>query len=98
LTQTEEETYVWLNPTFMKVLPAKDNPQPATPEELERVWKASGKTRIAPGKAAEKADEEKNCVSCGKPLEYISEYDAWYCSSCGKYDEDYEGDEPPPPE
>ncbi len=97
LTKTKEDMYVWLNPQFVKVLPAKDNPQPSTPEELERVWKASGKTKMAPGKEAAKAGEEKKCVSCGKPLEYISEYDAWYCSSCGKYDEDYEGEEPPPP-
>jgi predicted RNA-binding Zn-ribbon protein involved in translation (DUF1610 family) len=97
LTQTSEGTYVWLNPLFMKVLPAKDNPQPSTPEELESVWKASGKTKMAPGKGVAKEGEQKNCVSCGKPLEYISEYDAWYCSSCGKYDEDYEGEEPPPP-
>ncbi|UCE36973.1 MAG: hypothetical protein JSW00_15985 [Thermoplasmata archaeon] len=101
LSMTPDQTFVWLNPRFMKVLPAKDNPQPSSLQELDAVWKATGKTKIAPSE--EKAEkEEKYCSTCGKPLEYIAEYDAWYCSSCGKYEEE-EGKEipedlPPPPE
>jgi DNA-directed RNA polymerase subunit RPC12/RpoP len=94
LTMTPSGTYVWLNPRFQKLLPAKNNPQPSEPQELERVWKVSGRTKIG-GEAA----EEKVCGTCGKPMEYIEEYDAWYCSSCGKYDEDSlkPGESPPPP-
>jgi hypothetical protein len=44
LTMTPEGTYVWLNPRFLKLLNPKANPQPSGPEELERVWKASGRT------------------------------------------------------
>jgi hypothetical protein len=47
LSMTSEGTYVWLNPRFMKLLPAKNNPQPSNPEELEQVWKISGRTLIS---------------------------------------------------
>ena len=46
LSMTPEGTYVWLNPRFLKLLPAKNNPQPSSPEDLEHVWKISGRTRI----------------------------------------------------
>ena len=104
LSMTEDGAYVWLNPRFMKLLPAKNNPQPSNPEELEKVWKISGRTKI--GGVSAQAEDEKVCATCGKPMEYIKEYDAWYCSSCGKYDEDTlkpdlpppDGEPPPPPE
>ncbi len=94
LTMTPKGTYVWLNPRFQKMLPAKNNPQPSTPQELEKVWKISGRTKIGG-----EAGAEKVCGTCGKPMEYIKEYDAWYCSSCGKYDEDSlkPGESLPPP-
>lgn len=93
LTRTPEGTYVWLNPRFMKLLPAKNNPQPSDPEEMEKVWKLSGRTTIG-----DTPSEDKVCATCGKPMEYIEEYDAWYCSSCGKYDEASlkPGESPPP--
>ena len=46
LSMTPEGTYVWLNPRFLKLLAAKNNPQPSSPEDLEHVWKISGRTRI----------------------------------------------------
>jgi hypothetical protein len=46
LSITPEGTYVWLNPRFLKLLATKNNPQPSTPEEMEHVWKISGRTRI----------------------------------------------------
>ncbi len=93
LSMTPEGTYIWLNPRFMKLLPAKNNPQPSSPEEMEQLWKISGRTRIG------EPMEEKACATCEEPMEYIKEYDAWYCSSCAKYDEDTlkPGEEPPPP-
>ncbi len=101
LTMTPEGTYVWANPRFQKLLNPNKNPQPSNPQELERVWKASGRTRIMPEEGAE-AREEKLCSTCGKPLDYITEYDAYYCTSCGKYEEDTSQvgttEEPPPPE
>ncbi len=100
LSQTPDGTFVWLNPRFSKAMSAKDNPQPSNPEELEKVWKASGRTKIGGEGTDEETDEEKVCSTCGKPLEYITEYDAWYCTSCGKYEEEEgketEGDLPPP--
>jgi DNA-directed RNA polymerase subunit RPC12/RpoP len=96
LSMTDDGAYIWLNPRFLKLLPAKNNPQPSNPEELEQVWKISGRTTVAgEGKPAE---EEKICATCGKPMEYINEYDAWYCSSCGKYDEDTQQQDLPPPD
>ena len=29
--------------------------------------------------------ETPKCASCGKPLDYIEQYRAWYCHSCQKY-------------
>jgi DNA-directed RNA polymerase subunit RPC12/RpoP len=95
LSMTEQGSYIWLNARFLKLLPAKNNPQPSTPEEYEQVWKLSGRTKIMGGPQGE---EVKSCASCSSPMEYIQEYDAWYCSACGKYDEDAEGDLPPPPD
>jgi hypothetical protein len=56
LSMTPEGSYVWLNPRFLKMIPAKNNPQPSNPEELEKVWKLSGRTKIA-GEAT--SDEEE---------------------------------------
>lgn len=57
LTMTPKGTYVWLNPRFLKLLNPKTNPQPSSPEELERVWKASGRT-IMSEEEAEAGEEE----------------------------------------
>jgi hypothetical protein len=57
LSITPDGTYVWLNPRFLKLLPAKNNPQPSSPEEMEQVWKMSGRTKIA-GEPAEDEDDE----------------------------------------
>jgi predicted RNA-binding Zn-ribbon protein involved in translation (DUF1610 family) len=89
LTKTPQDSYLWVNPMFMKVLPSNKNPQPSTLEEMDAIWKASGRTMIG----LENEKDEKLCSSCEKPLEYITEYDAWYCTSCGKYDEENEEDE-----
>lgn len=102
LSMTPEGTYVWVNPRFLKLLNPKTNPQPSSPEELEQVWKESGRTKFIPGEGAE-AGEEKLCSTCGRPLEYIDEYKAWFCSSCGKYEEEapekaIPEEELPPPE
>lgn len=105
LTMTPQGTYVWVNPRFLKLLKPNKNPQPSNPEELEQVWKASGRSKIMGEGAEEGAEggaeegEEKLCSTCAKPLEYIAEYDAWYCASCGKYEEKEgeESEEPPPP-
>ncbi|UCE73378.1 MAG: hypothetical protein JSV56_10135 [Methanomassiliicoccales archaeon] len=97
LTMTPEGTYVWLNPRFLKLLPPKTNPQPSNPEELEQVWKATGRTKIVSEEGAAK-DEEKLCANCNSPLEYIADYDAWYCTSCGAYDESSLRPDLPPPD
>jgi hypothetical protein len=98
LSMTQNDTYVWLNPRFLKLLPAKNNPQPSSPEEFEQVWKLSGRTKIMGGDEGVEGEEVKSCVSCSSPMEYVNEYDAWYCSACGKYDEEAEADLPPPPD
>lgn len=87
LTKTPQGTYLWVSPRFLKLLKPKDTPRPSTPEELERLWMMSGRTKIP---AEEEAAEERTCDSCGGPLEYIEAYDAWYCTPCGKYQEQAE--------
>jgi hypothetical protein len=55
--------------------------------------------------AAPAAEEKRTCETCEGDLEFIQEYNAWYCNVCKKYpDEDEEppapkeGEEPPPPD
>jgi hypothetical protein len=54
--------------------------------------------------AAPAAAEERTCPTCNGKLEFIQEYNAWYCDTCKKYpDEDEElpppkDEELPPPE
>jgi hypothetical protein len=86
LTKTPQETYLWVNPRFMSLAKAKDTPRSSTPEELEQLWMMSGRTRIP----AEEEGEERFCSTCNGPLEYIAAYDAWYCTPCGKYQEQTE--------
>ncbi len=93
LTITPQGNYVWVNPRFLKLLPPKNNPQPSGPEELERIWKISGRTRMSEEDV--EAGEEKLCSVCGKTLEYISEYEALYCSSCDRYEEEPPEEETP---
>ena len=87
LTKTPQGTFLWANPRFLKLLKPKDTPRPSTPEELEQLWMMSGRTKIP---AEEGADEERFCITCNEPLEYIEAYDAWYCTPCGKYQEQTE--------
>ncbi len=87
LTKTPQGTFLWVNPRFLKLLKPKDTPRPSTPEELEQLWMMSGRTKI-PGE--EDASEERFCVTCNEPLEYIEAYEAWYCTPCGKYQEQTE--------
>ncbi|MCK5643774.1 MAG: hypothetical protein KAJ19_23440 [Gammaproteobacteria bacterium] len=87
LTKTPQGTFLWVNPRFLKLLKPKDTPRPSTPEELEQLWMMSGRTKI-PGE--EDATEERFCITCNEPLEYIEAYDAWYCTPCGKYQEQTE--------
>ncbi|UCF08207.1 MAG: hypothetical protein JSW28_00505 [Thermoplasmata archaeon] len=50
------------------------------------------------GEEPEKITEmEHICSTCGKPFSYIPEYDAWYCSTCQKYEsmEETTGEAPP---
>jgi hypothetical protein len=47
LTMTPQGNLVWINPRFLKLLNPKTNPQPSGPEELERVWKESGRTKMS---------------------------------------------------
>jgi predicted RNA-binding Zn-ribbon protein involved in translation (DUF1610 family) len=51
----------------------------------------------APAAAAPPAApaETRTCAYCNGPLEYIKEYDKWYCYSCKKYEKK---ETPPPPE
>jgi hypothetical protein len=49
------------------------------------------------------AEETRTCDTCGGDLEFIKEYDAWYCNNCKKYPDEDEAppppdDEAPPPE
>ncbi len=45
---------------------------------------------------AEGAEEERICATCGGKMEFIPEYDNWYCYTCKKYPDEEE--ETPPPE
>jgi hypothetical protein len=45
--------------------------------------------------AAPAAEEERTCETCGEKLEFIQEYNAWYCNTCKKYPDE---DETPPPD
>ncbi len=87
LIMTPEGAYNWVNPRFLKLLPAKDNPKASNPEELERVWKESGRASIVSEDEEAPEADKRLCPTCSKPLDFISEYNAWYCTSCGKYDE-----------
>jgi hypothetical protein len=57
LSMTPQGTYVWINPRFLKLLSPKTNPQPSKPEELEKVWKESGRTRMSKEEVMEGEEE-----------------------------------------
>jgi predicted RNA-binding Zn-ribbon protein involved in translation (DUF1610 family) len=50
------------------------------------------KKAAAAAPAAAAPEEERTCETCSGRLEYIEEYDSWYCDKCGKY----EGEEAEP--
>jgi hypothetical protein len=58
-------------------------PQPSDAEALEKVWISSGRAKIMPEGGA----EGRTCVTCDGPLQYVDEYESWYCTACGKYEE-----------
>lgn len=41
-----------------------------------------------PEKEGEAAEKEHTCTICNGPLDYIKEYDRWYCYKCKKYAKD----------
>ena len=49
------------------------------------------------GEAPAAATEERTCPTCGGKMEFIEEYNAWYCETCKKYPDEDE-DLPPPKE
>lgn len=57
LVMTPDGTYVWINPRFQKLIPSSKNPQPSSPEEMEQVWKASGRSKLA-GEEMPPSEEE----------------------------------------
>lgn len=79
-----DSTYTWVNPLFIKKLKPEKNPQSSDAETLEKIWKSSGRAKIMP---EEEALEERNCVTCEGPLQYVDQYKAWYCTACGKYED-----------
>ena len=92
LTLNEEGNYVWVNPKYLKVLDPKKNPTPSSPEELEGIWRESGRVMILPEKEEEQEEEENPCPKCGLPLEYSPELEDYYCAFC----EIYKDEESPP--
>ena len=52
---------------------------------------------LPPEEAAAAPEEERTCMTCNGKLEFIQEYNAWYCETCKKYPDEDE-DTPPPPD
>ena len=51
----------------------------------------------APPPPQKKEAEKEKCPDCNNNLEYISQYDRFYCRNCSKYTEPKAEDTPPPP-
>lgn len=73
--------------------------RPKQPADLVEGMVIAGEAQIPeelpPEDAAAAPVEERTCETCSGKLEFIKEYDAWYCNTCKKYPEE---DEPKPPE
>lgn len=74
--------------------------RPKQPADLVEGMVITGEAVIPedlPPEEAGGAMEERTCPTCNGKLEFIKEYNAWYCDTCKKYP-DEEEDTPPPPE
>jgi hypothetical protein len=74
--------------------------RPKQPADLVESMVITGEAVIPedlPPEEAGAAAEERTCPTCNGKLEFIKEYDAWYCDTCKKYPDEDE-DTPPPPE
>jgi predicted RNA-binding Zn-ribbon protein involved in translation (DUF1610 family) len=83
------------------VIPAAvvETGEPAAKAPVEKAAapekKAAPAPKAAPPAAAAAAavpEETRTCETCEGNLEYVEEYDSWYCDKCGKY----EGEEAEP--
>ena len=75
--------------------------RPKQPADLVEGMAISGEAVIPedlpPEEAAGAPEEERTCMTCNGKLEFIKEYNAWYCETCKKYPDEDE-DTPPPPD
>jgi hypothetical protein len=68
---------------------APEMPEEEMPMEEEADFGAAAVP--PPGAAAgEAAPEAHNCPQCGAEMEYIEDYDQYYCYNCGKYDSEFD--------
>jgi hypothetical protein len=86
-------------------MPPEEAPAPMMPEEeLPPEEAGLGLAAVPPppgAPAEEAAPEAHNCPQCGSAMEFIEDYDQYYCYTCGKYDSEFDeeggegGDEMP---
>jgi hypothetical protein len=82
--------------------------RPKQPADLVEGMVIAGEAQIPdelpPEEAAPAAApvEGRTCETCSGNLEFIQEYNAWYCNTCKKYPDEDDltppGEEPPPPD
>jgi hypothetical protein len=72
--------------------PAREEPALAeerkeeVPEEKEPAPGEAPEVPVAPVPTEPEPGEERVCSACGGKLEYIKDYDSWYCYACEKYE------------
>jgi hypothetical protein len=75
--------------------------RPKQPADLVEGMAITGEAvipeELPPEEAAAAPAEERTCETCNGKLEFIEDYDAWYCETCKKYPDEDE-DAPPPPD
>jgi len=80
-------------------MPPEEPAPPEMPPEEEMPMEEVGLGAAAvaappppPGAAPEEeaAPEAHNCPQCGGEMEYIEDYDQFYCYNCGKYDSEFD--------